>query len=150
MSPDTRWRLAAAALFTVFLIPVGQSWLGGLTHVLSCEQAVETPFQILLVGGKPVITSASELRPGGGDTACGGVRVDISAAATGEGKVTVRLALENGGAHEWRGTIELRLAGVRIPFDIGRVAAGSTGATEVEVRVPEGATQIDGSLLVGP
>lgn len=44
-------RIALVALIGVFLIPIMSSSLRGLTHVLTCEGSVETPFSVVVEEG---------------------------------------------------------------------------------------------------
>jgi len=151
--PLLRSRLAFVALFAVFLIPVAGSSLRGITHVLTCREPVAAPFEIILLpDSPPVVMSAALLDPaaGPGEALCGGLGADISVAALEDGRVEVAAVLTNVTPTAWRGTVYLEVAGTRIPIDIGGVEPGETRREAITVRLPEGTTSVDGSLLLGP
>lgn len=150
VSPFLSARVAFVALFSVFLIPIGLSSLRGLSHSITCSEAVETPFQVLLFpDAPPIVTGSSVVAPGGG-TLCGGLGVDISVRVLSDGRVEVEIPLANTTSADWFGTVQLEVAGTRIPVDLGKVEAGDTRAERIALRLPEGTTEFDGSLLVGP
>lgn len=150
MSSFLSARVAFVALFSVFLIPVGLSSLRGLSHSITCSEAVETPFQVLLFpDAPPIVTGSSVVAPGGG-TLCGGLGVDISVRVLADGRVEVEIPLANTTSADWFGTVQLEVAGTRIPVDLGKVEAGETRTEQIALRLPEGTTEFDGSLLVGP
>lgn len=146
-----RSRLALVALFVVFLIPVTQSSLRGLTHVLSCTERVDTPFQVILVEGEePIVTGSSVITADEESTLCGGLAVQIGAGPSESADIDVIVAVDNQSENHWFGTVELDVVGVRVPVDIGRIDAGTTEESRVSLSLPEGVTEFGGSLLVGP
>jgi hypothetical protein len=146
-----RTRLALVALFVVFLIPVTQSTLRGLTHVLSCAERVDTPFQVVLLPDtEPIVTGSSVITAGEDSTLCGGLDVQIGAGPSESADIDVIVTVDNTSANDWFGTVELDVVGVRIPIDIGRIDAQSSEQREVALSLPEGVTEFGGSLLVGP
>ena len=139
------------ALFVVFLIPVTQSSLRGLTHVLSCTERVDTPFQVILLEDEePIVTGSSVLTAGEETTLCGGLAVQISAGPSDTADIDVVVRVDNQSEHDWFGTVEVDVVGVRVPVDIGRIDAGTTEESRVSLTLPEGVTEFGGSLLVGP
>lgn len=146
-----RSRLALVALFVVFLIPVTQSTLRGLTHVLSCTERVDTPFQVILVEGEePIVTGSSVITADEESTLCGGLAVQIGAGPSEAADIDVIVAVDNQSENDWFGTVEIDVVGVRVPVDIGRIDAGTTEESRVSLSLPEGVTEFGGSLLVGP
>lgn len=146
-----RSRLALVALFVVFLIPVTQSTLRGLTHVLSCTERVDTPFQVILLEGEePIVTGSSTITADEETTLCGGLDVQIGAGPSESADIDVIVIVDNRSPTPWYGTVELDVVGVRVPIDIGRIDAGTSEEQRVSLSLPEGVTEFDGSLLVGP
>ena len=146
-----RTRLALVAMFVVFLIPVTQSTLRGLTHVLSCTERVDTPFQVVLLEGEePIVTGSSVITAGEDPTLCGGLAVQIGAGPSESADIDVIVTVENQSDTDWYGTVEIDVVGVRVPVDIGRIGAGSTAEKRISLSLPEGVTEFGGSLLVGP
>lgn len=146
-----RTRLALVAMFVVFLIPVTQSTLRGLTHVLSCTERVDTPFQVVLLEGEePIVTGSSVITAGEDPTLCGGLAVQIGAGPSESADIDVIVTVENQSDTDWYGTVEIDVVGVRVPVDIGRIGAGSTAEERISLSLPEGVTEFGGSLLVGP
>lgn len=146
-----RTRLALVALFVVFLIPVTQSSLRGLTHVLSCTERVDTPFQVILLEDQePVVTGSSVITAGEDPTLCGGLAVQISAGPSDTADIDVVVSVDNRSVHDWFGTVEIDVVGVRVPVDIGRIDAGATEERSLGLTLPDGVTEFGGSLLVGP
>lgn len=150
MPAALRSRVALASMFGVFLIPIALSSLRGLTHVLTCREQVETPFQVILGPGSAVITGATSLEAGGPTSLCGGIQVDLSVAMGADGRVEVSVPITNETDDDWFGTIQLDVAGTRLPVDLGRVEAGETHTEVVRLRLPDGTTEFDGSLFIGP
>lgn len=144
-------RVALVALFGVFLIPLAMSSLRGLTHVLSCREAVETPFTVLVEDGEPLtVVSSTQLVAGEEGGLCGGLAVVIQARSLDAERVALTIPVINGTDLPWRGTVELRVGGTPIPLPVGRVGAGSTAIEEVELTLRPGSHELSGSLLVGP
>lgn len=146
-----RTRLALVAMFVVFLIPMTQSTLRGLTHVLSCTERVDTPFQVVLLEGEePIVTGSSVITAGDDPTLCGGLAVQIGAGPSESADIDVIVTVENQSPTDWYGTVEIDVVGVRVPVDIGRIEAGSMAEERISLSLPEGVTEFGGSLLVGP
>lgn len=146
----TRLAIARVLLIGVFLLPIGFSSLRGLAHVLTCSEQVAAPFQVLLIEGEAVVTSAQQLEAGGGQLLCGGLAVELTAAAEPGGRVEVTVPISNTTDADWFGSVELDVAGVRFPVDLGRVGAGETRRQRLELRLPDGTTEFSGVLLIGP
>jgi hypothetical protein len=145
-----RSRLAVAVLFGVFLIPILlMSSLRGLTHVVSCAQPVERPFQVEITGGEPVITGSAVV-VAGEDYGCGPLTAEIVVRSEGANRLAVTVPITNGGESAWRGTVNLEVGSTLIPITIGLVPAGSTRDSTVVLKLPEGVSSFQGSLLIGP
>ena len=150
VSPFLATRIAFATLFAVFLIPIALSSLRGLSHTITCREPVETPFQVLLFpDAPPIVTGSAVVDPDGGSL-CGGLGLDLSVGVLPDGRVEVEIPLDNPTSADWFGTVQLEVAGTRVPVDLGKVEAGGTRIERVALRLPEGTTEFDGSLLVGP
>ncbi|MDX1449369.1 MAG: hypothetical protein R3246_09955 [Acidimicrobiia bacterium] len=146
-----RTRLALVAMFVVFLIPVTQSTLRGLTHVLSCTERVNTPFQVVLIEGEePIVTGSSVITADDELTLCGGLEVQIGAGPSEDADIDVIVSVANQSSNPWYGTVEIDVVGVRVPVDIGRIDAGAVAEERISLALPEGVTEFGGSLLVGP
>ena len=151
MPPILKSRIALAALIGVFLIPIMSSSLRGLTHVLTCEGSVETPFSVVVEEGfDPIVLSATQLVAGEETGLCGGIDVDFRAFATGSNQVSLTLVIVNETDDPWRGTIDLELDQVRVPVSIGLVSAGTEESETITLNLNEGESEITGSLLLGP
>lgn len=149
MPNAVRVRLALATLFGVFLIPVLLSSLRGLTHVVSCRQEVTQPFEVVFdTNNEPLLTSSAVVQAS--DPVCSSLRADLSVASEGPNRLAVTVPITNSGEGAWRGTVRLRVGNTIIPIQIGLVPAGTTKSETIVLRLPEGATGFDGSLLIGP
>lgn len=145
-----RIRLALIVLLGVFLIPVVMSSLRGLTHVVSCEEAIAQPFEVNFGSdGTPLLTG-SRLVEAGTDPVCANLRTDLSMRGAGANRLEVTVPLENRGEEPWRGTVSLRVGGVLIPVQIGLVPPGETRSESIVLQLPEGVTEFTGELLIGP
>jgi hypothetical protein len=150
-----RARIAAVVLLGIFFIPFATSDLRGLSHVLSCSDALRAT---LLVdasdgGGQgPVLGSSDSVtRDEVGTGLCGGLEVDLQLQSTRGDRADVLVAITNTTEHRWQGTVELDFDGAPVPVAIGRIDEGETATDTVEVRVPDGrAYEITGTLLIGP
>lgn len=149
MSAVSRIMIARAVLLAVFLIPIGQSSLRGLTHVLTCRRQVSTPFQIMVIEGETVIISSTELSAEG-EPLCGGLSVDLSADTVGDGELELTIPISNQTGADWSGSVELEVEGTRIPLDLGRVDAGETRRRRIVIQLESDEVNLTGSLLVGP
>ncbi len=145
-----RTAFARVLLLGVFLIPIGLSSLRGLTHLLTCREQVAAPFQVIIVDGQAVVTSAEVLTPGEEALICGGLDLELTAATRPDGIVEVTVPISNRTDADWYGSVQLDVAGIRVPVDLGRVDAGETRRRRVELRLPDGTTEFSGTLLVGP
>jgi hypothetical protein len=147
-----RTRLATIALLAAFLIPVGTSSLRGLTHVLTCRQKTEVPFTLIVPpDGPAVIVSSTTISRDTPEGVCGGLLLDVGVAPTSRPRhVALRLAITNRTDFDWQGTVSLQLGGTNIPVDIGEIRHGRTAVGNVLVRAPQGQTDLQGSMLIGP
>lgn len=146
-----RYRLSLLVLLGVFLIPITASSLRGLTHVMTCRQATETPFTIVIPeSGPPSILSSATIDRDDDRTLCGGLDVDTRVATLGGNKVRVTLPITNATDKPWKGSVALKMKGTTIPVAIGAIAAGTTRAETITLNVDAGTTEINGSLLIGP
>lgn len=150
-----RAKMATVILLGIFFIPFATSDLRGLTHVLTCTDAVSAT---LLVddseGGEeaPVLGSAQTVtREEAGLGLCGGLEVDLQLASAQDGRAEVIVAITNATEYDWKGSIELRFDDTPVPVAIGSIARGDTERDTVELRVRSGRTyEITGTLLIGP
>jgi hypothetical protein len=133
----------------VFLIPITVSSLRGLTHVLTCDQDVRTPFTVD-TSGDSSITSSARFTRGEPANLCGGLRLNMSVGATSAEKVRITLPITNESKYTWRGSVELKLGGTAVPVDIGEIKAGETATDTIDVKVGKNVTEIEGDLLIGP
>lgn len=152
MPSSVRSRVALFALLAVFVIQIAASSLDGLTHVLTCHQATNAPFTLVVPEqGRPTILSSVRLERGAGaGRLCGGLTLDIAVGADTPGHLKIRLPITNHSKYTWRGSVKLRLGAVSIPVNVGAVKAGRTVASTVRVRIDPGSHEIGGSLLIGP
>jgi hypothetical protein len=149
--PILRSRLALVLFLGVFLIPIGVSSLRGLTHVLTCDEEVATPFTISIPEtGVPSITSSATFTRDQADGQCGGLFLNMAVRQAGPDKIQVVLPIQNRSEDTWRGSVELDLGGTKVPVDIGEIESGATESDTIDVDVDRGTTEIEGSLLIGP
>lgn len=136
----------------IFLIPIEQANLGGLTHILSCKGRVEQPFTILIERGQqPQILSSMQLtNEVDSDELCGGLNVDPAIHSEGESDIAIALPIENNSAFVWRGTITLRLGKTAIPIGIGEIPPGETRTETVDLNLKRGSHDLNGVLSIGP
>ncbi len=144
-----RSRLAVAVLFGIFLIPVILSSLRGLTHVVSCASEVERPFQVEFVGGEAILTGSAVVVAGEAPV-CGQLEAGMSVRADGPNRLAVTIPISNQGEGAWRGTVQLQVGTTVVPVEIGLVAAGDSKTETVILRLPDGVSSFQGSLLIGP
>lgn len=150
MPIHVRTRLAMLVMAGVLLIPIGQASLRGIDHILTCSEQVETPFQVIITDGVPIVTGSFAIEEGDPLLFCGGLGVEISVGPSSERDVTVFATLTNESSVDWFGTVDLSVGAVRIPIDLGRVPSGSSLSESVELSLDEGVTEFGGSLLIGP
>src|SRR5687767_12137062 len=133
-----RSRLALLALLGAFLIPIGMSSLRGLTHVLTCKEAAEQPFTVVVTDGRPEVLSS--MRIGRGDTGrlCGGLALETKARAGEAGEIKLVLPITNHTEHLWRGTVSVVIGDTTIPVDIGEVPAGETRQDSIDLELDKG------------
>lgn len=148
--PILRSRLALLALLGAFLIPIGMSSLRGLTHVLTCKEEARQPFTVVVTDGQPEVLSS--MRIGRGDTGqlCGGLTLETQARSHGSNKMTLIFPITNHTDDLWRGTVSAVIGKTTVPIDIGEIPAGETRRGTVELDLPPGSTEMNGSLLLGP
>jgi hypothetical protein len=138
-------------LLGVFLIPITVSSLRGLTHVLTCDADVRTPFTIQIPkAGQPSITSSATFTRDSQNGECGGLFLNMKVGNAGNGKLRVTLPITNKSKYDWQGSVELKLGKTAVPVDIGKIKAGQTEEDTIEVNVDPGETEINGDLLIGP
>jgi hypothetical protein len=151
-----RSRIALLALLGVFLIPIAMSSLRGLTHVLTCQEPAETPFQLLIPRrGEPILTSSTRIsrdEPAGLCAKSGeeGLVLELGAKELGRGRVAMVATISNDSPYNWRGTVQLLLGKTSIPVDIGEIPAGEVATDMVPFRLKPGDHEVNGSLLIGP
>jgi|SRR6056297_1428819 len=151
----TRHRAPLALLAVLFLIPVATSSLRGLTHILTCSDEVGTSISIspgLAEGEPPTLLSSTALVAGEDPLICEALEVQLSIGAfdedTGDTELLVDIA--NRSELDWRGTIQLSIAGTRVPLSVGRIEAGETVTASPTVRTGSDQIEVDGQLLIGP
>lgn len=153
MSSLLRARFGLILLLATFLIPIGVSGLRGLTHVLSCSSSVATPFTInIRPDGVPTIASSSTITRDDDSSLCGGLIVDLAARGSSR-KVDMIVIITNRTHRPWQGTVQLNLGGQRqlsYPVRIGSIPALQVRRATVTLELPNGLTDIDGKLLIGP
>ncbi len=125
------------------------SSLRGVTHVVSCAELVEKPFQVEFVDGEPTITSSAVV-VAGASTGCGLLTAEMSVRSEGANRLAVTIPITNAGDSAWRGTVQLQVGSTSILLTHGLVPAGETRSETVILRLPEGVSNFQGSLLIGP
>ncbi len=147
-----RARIALVTLLGIFLIPVANSTLRGLTHVLTCEAAVDATLQIdNTVGDDSVLLSADTITAEDEDGLCGGLGVDLQLASTRDDAADIVIEIVNGTDVDWQGSIELEFSGITVPVAIGDIGAGETATDTITLSIePDRTYEISGTLLIGP
>lgn len=147
-----RARIALVSLLGIFLIPLATSTLRGLTHVLTCEAAVDASLQIdNTVDDESVLLSADTITADDDDGLCGGLTVDLQLASATDDEATVLVEIANDSDVDWQGSVELEFSGTGVPVAIGAIGAGETAADTVTLRIePDRTYEISGKLLIGP
>lgn len=158
-----RGRLSLAVLLATMLIPVGVSSLRGLTHILTCNETVATPFALVIEPEEePTVISATTIERGEEEVAepskaaavsgrlCGGLSVDLAATTAGPGRVVMDVPITNHTEFPWQGTVLFRVGKTPIPIDIGRIEPGETGSDTVDFSLGPGDHEVSGTLLIGP
>lgn len=144
--------MALFSLMGVFLIPIGQANLGGLTHVLTCKQQIEQPFTVVIAPGQePSLLSSLQItREETTTTLCGGLSVDPAVSSRGPRTIVMTLPIKNDSPYVWRGTVTLLFGKTSIPVGIGEVPAGQTRSEDVEFVLKKGTFELNGALSIGP
>ena len=139
-------------LLGIFLIPVANSTLRGLTHVLTCEAAVDATLQIdNTVGDDSVLLSADTITADDEDGLCGGLSVDLQLASTTDAAADVVVEIVNDTDVDWQGSVELEFSGISVPVAIGDITAGETATDTITLSIePDRTYEISGTLLIGP
>lgn len=151
MPAALRLRVALLTLLGVFLIPIGMSSLRGLTHVLTCSEATEVPFTVETpADGPATIASSAQYERGAPEGVCGGLVLDMQVISDEPGKLVLRLPISNRSEYDWQGTVKLQIGDTSVPVAIGEIRSKGIGADTIEVNVPKGSTELNGSLLIGP
>ena len=147
-----RARIALVTLLGIFLIPVANSTLRGLAHVLTCEATVDATLQIdNTVGDDNVLLSADTITADDEDGLCGGLAVDLQLASTRDDSADIVIEIVNDTEVDWQGSIELELSGITVPVAIGDIGAGETATDTVTLSIEPARTyEISGTLLIGP
>lgn len=146
-----RSRIALFAFLGAFLIPIFTSNLRGLTHVLTCQASVATPFSLQIPDrGQPLITTSTRITRRQPRRLCGGLSVNMAARIVEEGQVAMVLPISNESKFPWHGTVRLVIGDISVPIGIGGISPGETETDVVDLRLREGTHQIEGSLLIGP
>lgn len=151
----TRHRAPLALLAVLFLIPVATSSLRGLTHILTCTDEVGTSISIspgLEPGEPPTLLSSQALVAGEDPLICQALEVELSIGAFDDqtGDTELLVAVTNRSELDWRGTIQLSIAGTRVPIAVGEISAGETVTATPTVRTGSEQIDVEGQLLIGP
>ena len=156
MAKPLRSRIALFVLMTMFLIPVAVSTLRGLTHVLTCQAQVATPFSLILQPEQePTVISATRIerqeeQEEDPSRLCGGLSVDLRARTVAPGEVEMDVPITNHSRFHWQGTVLFRVGNTAIPIDVGSVGPGKTATDIVQFSLDPGQHELSGSLLIGP
>lgn len=146
--------VAVIAFLGIFLIPLFTSSLRGLTHVLTCQEEVATPFTLIVpADGPPQVLSSVTLERGEETSLCGGLTLDIQARGASDGTVEMTVIINNGTDATWQGSASLALEGERavtFPIAVGELGPGESAEDTVTISLPEGNHELGGSLLIGP
>lgn len=136
----------------IFLIPIGQANLSGLTHVLTCKQEVKQPFTVIIPPkGEPELLSSLRIsKKQSTSSLCGGLSVNPGVTTAGRSTIAMRLPIVNESGYLWRGTITLRLGNTSIPVGIGEIPAGEKRSETVEFDLEPGTFELNGALSIGP
>lgn len=149
MPGTLRSRIALLAAAAAFFLPVLASSPRGLTHLLTCSEASQTPFSIVIRPGLHPVLATSE-QGESGPTLCGGLTLDMRAGVRGPETVTMHVLLTNKTAHPWRGTVAMTVGALQVPLPLGRIGPGATASAAVDLHLLPGAHSFDGALLLGP
>jgi hypothetical protein len=151
MPSTLRARVAIFVFTASLLIPALLTSLGGLTHVLTCEERVETPFTFQIVPGQdPILLSSQVIMRDDPPLLCEALSVDLTARSRSAERVAVDVPITNHSEDAWHGTVLLELAGTTFPVGVGEVPPGSTEVGTVDFQLDEGSYEVAGSLFIGP
>lgn len=174
MVDSLQQRFALVALVGVLLIPLLATNMRGLTHLLTCSEGVAQSFAISeIASGEPAVTSSTSLERGGEDEVsvggdpsvalgsfdgllCDALRVEVSARTDGPDTVLLTVRVTNDTSVPWSGTLGLAADGDAVSIgsglnaELGRVEPGEEAQDTLELRVPPGQTELEGTLLLGP
>jgi hypothetical protein len=143
--------LALIGILGAFLIPIWISSMRGVTHVVTCQEATDVPFSVVLnANGVPLVSSAATFTREDTSALCGGLHLDMRVGRTDDRTLAMTLPIRNDTRQAWEGTVKLDLGSVDIPVRIGRIPAGETRQRTLKFNVDPGSTEINGSLLLGP
>ena len=146
-----RGRAALFALLAIFLIPIGMSSLKGLTQVVTCSKRTEAPYTLQIARGRPpVVVTSSRIEPGEPLGVCGGLVFDLRSRSESPTDITMIIAVHNTSKAQWRGTVQLLIAGTSYPVPIGTIDPGKSGTAEILHHLRPGPYELTGSLLIGP
>ena len=159
VSSALRAQVALIGLLACLLIPVATSSLRGLTHILTCKNAVATPVAIdvdeagraTLSGSQVIVRNGSTEQAG--NELCGGLLVDVQLKADQPkpAQTDATIVITNNSDFGWRGSVQLDMNGVEIPIDIGEIASGEEASDSFTLHLHKGKSyQISGNLLIGP
>jgi hypothetical protein len=144
-------RIAIVLIVGIFLIPILVSSLRGLTHVLTCSEAVAAPFTVFIApDDSAVVTGSATGQADNRQGLCGGLSVDMRTGAVVDDRLALTILVTNDSPYPWQGTVDVSLNNSTIPISIGRIDPGETGTDSVPIRLDQGVNELDGSLLVGP
>ena len=151
MPSTLRGRIALFAFLAIFLIPIGMSSLKGLTQVVTCNRQTEAPFTLQIARGRPpVVVTSSRVEPGQPIGVCGGLVFDLRARSESPTDVTMVIVVHNTSKAQWRGTVQLVIAGTSYPVPIGTIDPGKTATADIRHHLRPGPYDLTGSLLIGP
>jgi hypothetical protein len=127
------------------------SSLKGLTQIVTCSKRTEAPFTLEIARDRPpVVVTSSRVEPGQPIGVCGGLVFDLRSRNEGPTDVTMVIMVHNTSKAQWRGTVQLLIAGTSYPVPIGTIDPGKTGSAEVLHHLRPGPYELTGSLLIGP
>lgn len=114
--------------------------------MLTCDADVRTPFTV----NTDTATSSARFERGDPSGLCGGLQLNMAVGQVRDDRVRLTLPITNTSKYPWKGSVELRIGGSAVPVDIGEIKAGATEVDSIDVKVDKDATEINGSLLIGP
>ena len=146
-----RSRIALFAFLLMFLIPILQQSLRGLTHLLACNSDAKTPFTLVVSEkGDPLMASSARLTRDVDSNPCKGLDLNLGARAEGEDRVAITVPISNTTTYGWQGSVRLSLGNTTVPVEIGEIPPKQTREDTIVFDLPRGLHELDGSLLLGP